>query len=262
MLLKKKLLNSLLRLTLFVSSIAVITATFYYLLGSFFEPKNIKLHLENIDCAREDEIKPYIKISSINLFDENDEVEQRIKSKFSCIKSVKITSNYINKVFDINISGRVPKAILDIVSEATPSSSTAILKKGDYQEGKIIVDEDGILFAKADQLSNLPVIRLVNKTLSIGEYAGLEVQNAMTILEKLSSLHIDVQSKKIIANTFFVSDQERKYYFDLSKDLGEQIASLQLILSEAKINSRPIESVDLRFDKPVIMYTGKINGKR
>jgi hypothetical protein len=40
-----------------------------------------------------------------------------------------------------------------------------------------------------------------------------------------------------------------------SKIFLRQVASLQLILHKAKIESALMESVDLRFDRPVVIYS-------
>jgi len=42
--------------------------------------------------------------------------------------------------------------------------------------------------------------------------------------------------------------------FNLTKDVNEQLDSLQLISSRAKIEGKQITRIDLRFDKPVIAY--------
>jgi len=42
--------------------------------------------------------------------------------------------------------------------------------------------------------------------------------------------------------------------FTSEKNAGHQVDSLQLILSESKIDPSKIEKIDLRFAKPVITY--------
>jgi len=49
-------------------------------------------------------------------------------------------------------------------------------------------------------------------------------------------------------------ESKYKIYFNLEEDMAFQLASLQLILNQDKIEKDKVEYIDLRFDKPVISY--------
>ena len=51
-----------------------------------------------------------------------------------------------------------------------------------------------------------------------------------------------------------VSKQGTTAIFSLSKDLDEQLATLQNLLIKAKINNKKVEKLDLRFDKIIVVY--------
>ena len=68
----------------------------------------------------------------------------------------------------------------------------------------------------------------------------------------------------IIVGDKLIIDTKPRLIFSLDKRLDYQTTSLQLILAQAKMNSDPsspgsalIESVDLRFNKPVVVYSKK-----
>ena len=47
------------------------------------------------------------------------------------------------------------------------------------------------------------------------------------------------------------------FIFLLDRDNQKELASLQLILQRNRIDLRSIESVDLRFDKPIVTFEKK-----
>ena len=68
----------------------------------------------------------------------------------------------------------------------------------------------------------------------------------------------------IVVGNRLIVDSEPRVTFALNKEISRQSASLQLILRQAKMNldpdkpdSRSVESVDLRFDRPVVVYSKK-----
>jgi hypothetical protein len=62
--------------------------------------------------------------------------------------------------------------------------------------------------------------------------------------------------KVSMSGTMIIVDvQEMKVILNLKGEYLKQLASLQLILQKNKIDSKRIESVDLRFAKPVVIYS-------
>ena len=78
------------------------------------------------------------------------------------------------------------------------------------------------------------------------------INNIIKIFDKTKSLGIEIKQAWLREN-ILVTETIPKMIFKLD-NVDSQLASLQLILSEAKIESKELEIIDLRFDKPVIKF--------
>ena len=95
---------------------------------------------------------------------------------------------------------------------------------------------------KPDSILNPLSSNQVSSTEEIGEklktkkiaFAEIESQKDLTYLVKLKG------GGEVI--------------FDPNKDIDEQLASLQLILSQLKIEGKALKRLDFRFEKPVITF--------
>lgn len=62
------------------------------------------------------------------------------------------------------------------------------------------------------------------------------------------------QNLRVTGNEAVASISGIPVFLTLDKDLNSKVASLQLILSRAKIEGRLPRAIDLRFSKPVLSY--------
>jgi len=60
-----------------------------------------------------------------------------------------------------------------------------------------------------------------------------------------------------IVGQYLMTDSSAGIALNLESDIKRQLASLQLILSKSKIEQREVSSIDLRFAKPVVVYSPK-----
>lgn len=81
---------------------------------------------------------------------------------------------------------------------------------------------------------------------SIGERAAQKIYN------KLISLNLEIKKVSVSSKNDLLVEGTYKIYFSLEKNIDFQLASLQLILNKAKIESDKVEYIDLRFERPVI----------
>jgi phage tail protein X len=70
----------------------------------------------------------------------------------------------------------------------------------------------------------------------------------------ITEANLNIFPLQLESNTLSTIDYEPKITFSPHKSAEEQVTSLQLILSQAKIKDRKIISIDLRFNQPVITY--------
>ena len=76
------------------------------------------------------------------------------------------------------------------------------------------------------------------------------------LIESLPNEVFEFKEKKVETKDYvsLVSKQGTTALFSLNKDLDEQLATLQNLLTKAKINNKRIKKLDLRFDKIIVVY--------
>ncbi len=225
--------------------------------------KHIDVGLDKVDCVNVSQIKYDSELLNKNiLLISEKEVIQKLTGRYLCIKSVSIQKSLPDRVA-ISVSGRQAVAELVVIQgvEATASAdlSTQSLASASGEiasSSGFAIDSDGVVFAKEVNL-NIPKLYYFGKDLSLGRALESVVSNALVILDKLRALGLDVKNAKIYSQKILVVDSVSapKIIFSLENPLNLQLASLQLILEEAKINNKEMEFVDLRYDKPVVKYT-------
>lgn len=249
----------------------------YLLLDSdILKVKNIEVKLENVTCVGKADIEKETAIFGQNIFILNESVIQsKLKEKFFCIKFVNLLRQFPD-IVKLAVTGRQAVALLsplkfeDSTSSASLDIAIFFATPSSQLEDKsksYILDDEGIIFAKGE-LPNVPKIYFLGDDLSLGNRLEEDVvKSALIILDKVKSFGVNIKEAKIYSQKFLglnpIADKP-KIIFALDKDINIQLASLQLILTEAKIDLREMEFIDLRFDKPVVKYIPKEknNGSR
>ncbi len=231
--------------------------------SDIFTIKKIEVKNDKANCITEDSLINKSTVSGKNFFwiDEK-KITDILKASFICIKNIYFSKNLPDKI-KLNIIGRSPVAVINSVKdfEATASSliedtatPSAMLLSAAY-----LVDDEGIVFSKGN-LANLPHISMIGQDLTVGvNFANDYLKKTLKILSELKRLSFD-RSQTYIFNNFFITIGSPKVVFDLNEDIDIQIASLQLIVQKAKIDSAVLEFIDLRFDKPIVKFAPKKNG--
>lgn len=216
---------------------------------------------ESVSCTDNNQIKNAVSLKGQNFFfiDEG-KTENDLKNKFFCIKSVLVSKQLPNKI-TLQVSGRQAAAtVIDLKSkEASVSSLIANIATPSAEDFKntYAVDEESVVFAKDLQWSNSPKIYISNLDISLGKkLEGGILNNALKILNKIKTFAVIPDQSWITDGNFLVylTPPAPKVVFRLNSEVDYQLASLQLILTKAKIDSKEIEFIDLRFDKPVIKF--------
>ncbi len=230
--------------------------------------------LENPDngCVSEEVIKKDPNLIQKNLFlIDKKQILNNLISRYSCLKDMEIKYSFPKKL-KINIRVRDPIAKINSYNTQTPktlndlsleeASSAALLDwnfPGDNSDESLVVDDSGYIFKKMND-EPLPTLFVKGDALKLGQRLDEPTFNKISkIFEKIKNMEISFQKAKLDDETLLI-ESNPKVTFSLSGDTFRQLASLQLILQEAKINGKVIQIIDLRFDKPVVAYTSKKNG--
>lgn len=270
---------------IFAFLVLIVSLIFYFLLFSpLFNVKKVDIILNNITCANSDSLKPSI-ISNKNIFLVNEkDLKDKIKNNFFCVKDVDVKKEFPDKL-RVSLNNREKKAILNffppiIEKESSEAASLNIFESSESakinysyffkgQPKKYLVDSEGIIFSEASNNANILEINLnYSDDIKLGEKISDEFIRGVNLVTKVIELNITIYKSafmgpKILAITAINEDlEEFSLLFNLKNDELRQIASLQLILQKAKMNSNEgtIEMIDLRFDKPIVRYSPKKNG--
>ncbi len=230
--------------------------------SGLFNVKMIDASLNgNLNCVSADQLKKESKLLGVNIFfvDRLSNVKN-IKAGFICIKEIKLTKNFPDKV-NLDVMGRESRVRLLVLNKMATTS--AILENISTPSAKIVqtaylADEETI-FAKEINQDSDSQIYLPGLDLSLGKKIGETIKKSISILEKLKTFGLSTQTTQLV-NEFliiFPSESQPRIIFSLEKDNNLQLASLQLILEKAKIDKESMEFIDLRFDKPIVRFAPK-----
>lgn len=281
------------RIALVVFSLILVAAGLAFVvieLGKRAKITNFEIKTENIACTNNGQINKYLEGLGLNYFSfKKNKIEENLKKKFYCIGEIEIKVFYPNKLvlaakgreavfivaevsssFDANPVVNLPESI-QVASESTKEAATVKMLSqilGDLKQasgsGIFLADKEGVVFEEAVGGINFPRLSILGIKLKIGDKVpDGAIEKSLFINNKLKEIGAPSDNMVILGDKLVVSSKPR-IIFSLKKRLDYQTASLQLILTQAKINPDPpksgssnIESIDLRFDKPVIVYVQK-----
>ncbi len=243
-----------------VAFLILTCSIFYFLKSSFWSVKKVECFLDGQPCP--EEIFNQLNILSLGknlIFFPKQNAILSIKQSNSHISIIEIKKRIPNRLL-FNL--QVRKAVvavgikLTLADQATASASLedeSISLSGDFY----LIDNQGVVLDKTTDSQDLPLIILgsdpflvkgdvfddsVRKTVEL--FSGLRLRLLETLLIEISSLR---EAKIRLKDSVLV-------LFNLTKEIENQLDSLQLILSRSKIEGKQIKKIDLRFDKPVIGY--------
>lgn len=214
-------------------------------------------------------------------------VENAIKLKYRCIDAIKVAKHWPSSV-DVSIIGRTPvlkfipaiqasppaelsvdSPIFKQLEQSSDSASisaqiTPLITTTDYlndiqpQGGALLSDDNGLLYAQ-DSGTNVPPVILLDPGIELGyRIDPSQIQEILQIIKKFTELSLPIHSLTVKESTAVVKSDNPVYLlFTLNPDISRELASLQLILRQNTIDSKSIESIDFRFDRPVVTNSPK-----
>ena len=225
----------------------------------------------NFGCVLEKEILEPLHTQGENLFffDSKRNVKVLL-DKFVCLEKVEITKKWPD-VLMIKVAERRPVLLLKIANNdeqkkifdfdlTSSQSAEFFLEKlstssSQFSQNFFIVDNQGKIFRIAEKTGGLPILSVsLSKEPKIGEkIVGIDF--AINLLLKLKDESFEVTEAEMVnssnINVYLKEGPQIKFSSD--KDLSWQVSSLQLILTQAKIEGENLKLVDLRYDKPVVI---------
>lgn len=227
--------------------------------------KKITTDLHGVDCVSEQQIRVDNSIKQNILLFDHQKVRQLWLQQYPCIGQVIFHRRFPNQlVIDlyprvpfIQVSGFIPKVLPSLDNaEASISTATALF---DWSfpvaslAGILIADQQGVVITNREQ-ANLPLLYYPESEIKVGQQLNLELfTNLALIMDKLSALASPVSQVRFDGQSLLLQTQQ-KVVLSFPDDINRQLASLQLILSKAKIDGKAMDKIDLRFDKPVVIY--------
>ncbi|MDO8429672.1 MAG: hypothetical protein Q7S88_03520 [Candidatus Daviesbacteria bacterium] len=231
-------------------------------------------------CLSREKITSSLNAVGKNIFLIGQKETTDLLQKERCLKSLEIKKVY-PQTLKILAEARKPLVrlskithnnVLDLsFSEASLSSRSALIDWSvpESQDSEFeVMDSSGIIFSKISDFS-LPILftdsdfeTQKNLDKNLGEFLD-KIINFLKLAqndESIRSLESDFSTQglklKQLSSSLIVYTSP-KVLLSLNLDQDRQVASLQLILQKAKIDQKMIESVDLRFEKPLVIYRPK-----
>jgi hypothetical protein len=277
--------------TFFLIIIFLVVLVGFLVKSPFLNAQVVTVKIANASCLTEDSLKQSLRLEGEKVLLINQlEVQTKVEKNFQCVKNVVIKKMIPNKV-ELDVSGRVPVAVIDFVPlptmnnlpqldddilEATPSSQSAVILKDPEEDistasssGKFLVDGEGLAYSNDTAGVTLPEFIYSDQSLEVGQKIDQSaLLQSLQIVSQLKNWSIINTSPPLIfGNSLrFESQSYGIIHFGLDKDLTPELASLQLILRAGTMNSgsnsgeqasQEIRSIDLRFNKPVVVYSKK-----
>ncbi len=254
--------------------ILVLGLGFWLLKSDLLAVREVNVQFVKSFCQNETEIRQQIKLDKQNWFTLNTlTLTDEMLQKNHCLEQVIVKKEWFNRV-EIRLIGRTPEAVMQLVRttpgiaqlidvESSASSQTAILDFSDQIQAEgdnFWIDRFGMIFMTEASPSSLPKYFMVDRELVIGKFLNsrlvLEGNRAVVQMNLLGLVPNWVKITKYDVLLAKMKDG-LEVVIALDEDVLRQTASLQLILQKAKIDSKSINRIDLRFDKPVVIYKNK-----
>ena len=225
---KKKLAAVLTALIL-----ALIIYTIFF--SDVFKIKTIQVAQES--CITREQVESTLSLTGKNTILINTEkLTRQLKDKYSCLENIQIKKIYPSTI-SIQTRSTQPVAKIDETDYLVTEGGLVIEKTQDTQLPKIYIPQG-------------TEIKLNQKITSDKILFGL------TLAREVAKTDFTPASVRFLeeGDVAVYSTQEAIALFSTTKSAAGQVDSLQSVLAKAKIDAAKIEKIDLRFDKPTIVY--------
>lgn len=170
------------------------------------------------------------------------DIALKIKEKNPTIKDVQVNKKYPN-ILELSFDFYDPSAEINVAG------------------GYFILSSDGRILSKNKNKGGLlPLISYYQKldyySYSAGDYLDInDIKTAISFIQSLKDLGLQVESLDINDKDMLLCNVgDKKIIFSAEKNIALQQYELQQIVRQFKIQGKEYQSIDLRFDKPVVKF--------
>lgn len=205
--------------------------SFFYI----FTVKNISIY-SDYPCVTEEELNSTITKGQSIFLIQKDKFYEKILYKFSCIDKVDVSTK-LPSTLEIFYSGKNPVAKIDSSDIYLTANGLALKIKSLDKTLPTIFLPQGFQAVEGTKISDANIL------------LALEITN---LLLKSDFVPTNV---RIVNDSITVYNQEDSVVvFSTKKQAEAQIDSLQKVLAKAKMESKKISKIDMRFDNPIIIF--------
>lgn len=228
--------------------------------------RKISVDLHGVNCVTEQQLRTDNRLMQNILMFEQEKVRQQWLQQYSCIGQVFFHRRFFNQlIVDVHpripfvqVTGYLPKPLPTLSnSEASASTGTALFDWSfpvATSGGILVADQHGVIIAGGQQ-SNLPLLYYPESELIVGQRLDPKLFSTIAlVIEKMNSFASPVSQVRFDGKSLLLQSSQ-KVVLSFPDEINRQLASLQLILSKAKIDGKAMDKIDLRFDKPVVIYS-------
>lgn len=223
-----------------LSVLSFITVVFIVLFSDILVIRSIECRVESsITCSPEivAELERFIG-QRIILLRLND-LERKIMQSDPSVKSIHLS---------IDVRER---SILALVVRRNPVVRIAASNSLDVS---LVIDEEGMVFENGTMKDALPLIIWDGfSTLSVGQRVPDQLGRSVTlirqlpaIIEVLGAVHVRAGSLEVI------TAEGTLVTFSLEQDPATQLAALQLVINQSRIDRMIYRSIDMRYQRPIV----------
>ncbi len=215
------------------------TAGLIYL-DTHYKIKYIKLNSQ----ANDVQVKGISSFQNENLYflSVKDTKEQIIKNN-PYVKDVIVEKEYPDTLA-LNLSFNKPRAYLQV------------------KDGFYLLTDNAYILEKTREVKSpkYPVITYYQNVPFAANQAGQQllakdIQDSLYFLSKLQSMRIPINSIDIDGiHMLGLYTENQKFFFSSEKDIKKQEYQLAAAVSEFNVSGKKFQSLDLRFDKPVVVF--------
>lgn len=243
-----------------LASIVVLLGAVVYLFvrSDLFLIHQLKVQLSS-QCATDDRIKDAAGVWGKSFFTINKaDISQKILDKFIALASVEVKKDWPDK---LTLIAECRKPLVQIVkasfsgSNLQETSNAAGVTIPDNVGTVLLSDARGTIFKSQPNLDlSLPVF-LIAEELSVGSKLDSIAQRvAIDAVETSQQEGFFSQSVVFFDDLIQVNFSNGTILKMTKASSPNKLSDLDLILKKIKLDGRQVRQIDLRFDKPIIVY--------
>lgn len=216
------------------------TTIFLLFRSDLFLVRQIEIEGKRV-FVREDDLRSttsFFLARSI-FFADASQIERRIKQEFLTVAKIRVEK-------------RLPDRLVIEVWEREP------LLKVETVGGQFLADSEGLIFASAPVGLDLPVLNLSEQKIGLGSRLEGKIIAAVLkitqVIKEMGFITLTRVSVNEQGEIVIQSDLAAEVLFDADSDIEYQLSSLQAILRRVKMEGKKLTKVDLRFQRPIVVY--------